>query len=234
MITIIGSRYSMRLKGILFLFFIITYALTTDFVANKGIGFLENLQQPSILKPRYDAVIVLTGMLDLKLSTPQNLEFAGGVDRIIKGIELVKNETASYLIISGGDGGLKSSGQSEAELLATFAMKWGIPEGKIITESNSRNTFENALEVEKIVQNYQFESLLLITSAFHMHRSFGCFKNQNLNPDLSLVDFHSVNKASADFRSFIPSSGGLSKLSLFIHESIGIVVYYLTGKASWK
>ena len=233
-IAILGSRYSKKLKGILLLFFIISATSTTDFVANKAIGFLENLQQSSNLKPHYDAVIVLAGMLDLTLSTRQNLEFSGAIDRILKGIELVKNETASYLLISGGDGGLNPSGKSEADLLAIFAMMSGVPEDKIIIESHSRNTFENALETNKIVQNYQFEELLLVTSAFHMHRSMGCFKNQNLNPDILMVDFHKVKDASIDFRNFIPSSRGLSKLSIFIHESIGIIAYYLTGKATWK
>ena len=207
--------------------------MTTDFITDKATNYLENLQQSSPLKNHYDAVIVLSGMLDLKLSNQQHLEFSSAADRIIRGIEIIKNKQADYLIISGGDGGLLSSGKSEAVLLANFARKWGVSEDKIIIEPNSKNTFENAQETAKIVQKYQFKQLLLVTSAFHMHRSIGCFKNQSLFPDLLPVDFRSVKNLLKDFRNYIPSSSGLYKLSFFIHEITGIIAYYLAGKAAW-
>ncbi|MBT4289834.1 MAG: YdcF family protein [Deltaproteobacteria bacterium] len=214
-------------------FFIISCAVTTGFITNKAMGYLENLQQSSSLKDHYDAVIVLSGMLNLKHSNQQSLMFSTAADRIIKGIEIVKNKQADHLIISGGDGGLLSSGKSEAALLADFAKKWGVSEDKIIVEPDSKNTFENALETAKVIQKYQFKQLLLITSAFHMHRSIGCFKNQNVFPDLLLVDFRSRDTPSKDFRNYIPSSAGLNNLSVFIHEITGIIAYYLTGKAAW-
>ena len=234
LIAILSSRYSKKVKGIFLLFFVISCAAATGFITNKAMGYLENLQQSSPLKNHYDAVIVLSGMLDLELSDQQNPEFSTAVDRIIKGIELIKNNRTDYLIISGGDGGLQSSGKSEAALLGDFAKKWGVPEDKIIIEPDSKNTFENALETAKIIQKYQFKQLLLITSAFHMHRSIGCFKNQNLFPDILLVDFRSSqDHPSKDFRNYIPSSSGLNKLSVLIHEITGIIAYHLTGKAAW-
>ncbi len=232
-VAIIGCHYQKKNKVLFFFIFIFFGIVTTNVFTNKVLFYLENLQPKQQLQQHYDAVIVLSGMLDLSLSDQHNFEFSAATDRILKGIELIKENRAEYLIISGGDGSFITTGKSEALLLAKFAQKWGVPQNRIIVEANSHNTFENALETSKIVTQLNLKKLLLVTSAFHMHRAIGCFKKQNLFPDVLAVDFRVSKNDNNDFRDYIPSSEGLSRLSFFTHEMVGIGVYYLTGKVFW-
>ncbi len=91
--------------------------------------------------PHADAVVVLCGMVHLQRSTPENIEFSDGVDRIIGGMRLVKDGYAPWLIISGGSGDLFHQDKSEARLLRQFAIDFGIPDEQILLDPGSRNTF---------------------------------------------------------------------------------------------
>ncbi len=212
--------------------FVIIYLISTPFISNKALHFLEHLEKPSKLANHYNAVVVLSGMLNLNVDTSKDIEFGGSVDRILAGIDLVRNGKADYLIISGGDGSLISRGLSEARLLKKFAIKWGINSQKIIIDADSRNTYENALESAKLVKKHDFDKLLLITSAFHMYRAHGCFRRAGLDVDVLPVDYEAITNAP-DFRYFLPSSGALSGTNQTIHELIGILVYGMSGKADY-
>ncbi len=165
-------------------------------------------------------------------STGEKVEFGSAVDRILTGIELVKNGTADFLLISGGDGALFDRGKSESEMLEAFAIRWGIPEQQILIDRNSRNTFENAVESRKIIQQHNFKKLLLVTSAFHMFRSSGCFKQQDLEVDVLPVDYYATAQISDDFRNYLPSTQALGRMNAAVHEIIGITAYSITGKST--
>jgi len=196
-------------------------------------SFLERLRAPSTLKKHYDVVVVLTGMAELTQSDDSNVEFGAAVDRILKGIDLIKTNTADFLLISGGDGALISTGKSEAEILKRFAVRAGILEEKIIIDPISVNTYQNAVETMKLLESRNLKSVLLVTSAFHMFRADGCFKKQGIIADLLPVDFYSHSSVYKDFRDFLPSSQSLAIFNRFLHELVGITVYFLTGKASF-
>ena len=70
-------------------------------------------------------------------------------------------------------------------------------------------------------------SWLLVTSAFHMPRAYEIFKVQGIP----------VIPYPTDYRSHLPSHefrwnlrAGAEKVSLLLHESVGIWVYRLTQK----
>jgi len=87
----------------------------------------------------------------------------------------------------------------------------------------------NSLE---IVNNEKIKKIVLITSAFHMFRANGCFRSVGLEPHLFPVDYN-ANLEIADFRYFLPSSSALMESNRFIHESLGIIIYALTGRAKY-
>jgi len=213
--------------------FVFIYLLSTPYISNKALFFLEHIEKPSKLAHHYDAVVVLSGMLNLNVDTSSNIEFGESVDRILAGMELIKNGKVDYLIISGGDGSLISRGLSEARLLKTFAVKWGVDNKKILIDADSKNTFENAQESAKLIGKHNFKKVLLITSAFHMFRAHGCFRKVGLDVDILSVDFDSSSKA-LDFRYFLPSSSALSGTNIVIHEFVGIVVYAISGRADYN
>jgi uncharacterized SAM-binding protein YcdF (DUF218 family) len=231
LICLIKSKVKIRFRMLLVVLYGCLYLLSTHFVADLTTRFLEHLKPSSPLKSRYDAVIVLSGMVHTRQSTPENIEFGGAVERILTGIKLIKSNSADYMIISGGDGSLFQEATPEAQLLKEFAVGMGIDPQRIIVEGASKNTYENAVESAKIIEERGFDDLLLVTSAFHMYRSYGCFTKAGVKVDTLSVDFNGNRNENRDFRRFLPSSSGLNASNQFIHEVIGIIVYLIGGKA---
>lgn len=231
--TFLGALQFKRRKTFLIIFFLI-YLTTIPFFGKQLLYHLEHLEEPTYTDTsQYEAVIVLSGMVNLPLSSEKHIEFSAAADRILKGIELINQGKADYLILSGGTGSLHQKDHSEALLLSGFAKKLGVPEKAILVDEGSKNTYQNAVESKKILEERGIERVLLITSAFHMFRANGCFKQVGIAPDLLPVDFK-VSLNYWDFRDFLPSSSALNQNYVFLHEVIGIVMYGLTKRASYK
>ncbi|MCP4131775.1 MAG: YdcF family protein [bacterium] len=226
------ARFSRSGKIVYWGLFLLIYFLSTPFVSNKLMYRLEHSITPEFDGTHYEAAVVLTGVVNLNLSDTTAVEFSRGVDRILRGMELLKSGTVDYLIISGGTGSLFGSNKSEARVLKKFALRWGLPEEKILVESGSRNTRENAERTKKVIEKQGFKKFLLITSAFHMKRSKGCFKAVGLNPTALPVDYFVSGRVN-DFRDFLPASGALELSYIYIHENVGILIYGILGHAEY-
>ena len=108
----------------------------------------------------------------------------------------------------------------------------GIPEHDILVEPAAKNTRENALfSKEKLIQEgfNLDQNFLIITSAFHMPRSKGCFDKVGLQTDTFPVDYY-----SQDIRFSIPVLLQPDPYSIFMwhklfKEWIGITVYWVVG-----
>lgn len=231
-ITLFSPSLRMKIRRVLLPLFILILMISTPFMANRIFSFVEELETNTMKDIKYDAIVVLSGMVNLSLSDDNQIEFSSAVDRILKGVELYKQGKADFLILSGGSGALFGSAYSEAVLLKKFVVRLGIPSDKVIVEANSRNTFQNATETAKIIHENGLTKILLITSAFHMFRSHGCFTKVGIDVDLFPVDYYAQKKI-VDFRSFLPSSGSLVLVNRAIHELTGILVYWATNRISY-
>jgi uncharacterized SAM-binding protein YcdF (DUF218 family) len=204
------------------------YGLSIPYTANRFMYWLEGSRvAPAVLRPPYDVVIVLTGMVDLALSRRGHLEFTGGVDRILAGIDFVKQGMSKQLLISGGSGRLFASDIKEATLLQTFALQLGLTAEQVLVETASRNTYENAAYSATMLRAQRLQRALLITSAAHMRRAVAAFHKQGIFPDTYPVDF----RASIEITplSFLPSANSLARTTDVIHELVGLIVYRLQG-----
>lgn len=80
-----------------------------------------------------------------------------------------QTQNECFLLASGGDPGQK--GKAEADVLKQELMALGIPEASIMTESRSKNTFENAQFSSAVIRSQNFEQTVLVTSGFHLKRA---------------------------------------------------------------
>lgn len=108
--------------------------------------------------------------------------------RCDEAIKLYKRQKIDYILVSGGIGFLnKDRNICEATLMREYLEKNGVDSKKIIVENSSRNTYENAwysinLLKEKFDLNKDY--FILITSCYHMKRSYLLFKSIcNINLD---------------------------------------------------
>ncbi len=94
-----------------------------------------------------------------------------------------------------------------------------------MTETKSLNTFEMAKNLNKII-NISDGPLLLATKPIHHRRTILVLKKQNFDV---LIPNNYLKNIVTNY-SVIPSTKGIGSFNEIIHESLGIVWYYFTGK----
>ncbi|MBI3396119.1 MAG: YdcF family protein, partial [Spirochaetia bacterium] len=143
-----------RFRRFFALFFVSMVFLSTTWGSSLIIRILEDAYPDKIAETteRADAIIVLSGMVNALAGPGRRPEFLGSLDRILAAEELLRLGKAPKLVISGGSGLLSQAGQPEAEILKRWLVGRGIQAERIITESGSRNTAENARESAAIIR----------------------------------------------------------------------------------
>jgi uncharacterized SAM-binding protein YcdF (DUF218 family) len=207
---------------------VLLYALSMPYTADRCMRWLEVRRVPlETLQPPYEAVIVLSGMLQLQLSQPGSLEFNGAVERILAGIAFVQQGRGKRLLVSGGSGSLFDQRTREAHLLKTFALQLGLQDDQVLVEADSRNTYENARYTAQVLRTQQWHHVVLITSASHMRRALAAFHKQGIFPHTYPVDYAAADVVTP--LSFVPSVHSLAKTTAVMHELFGILTYRVQG-----
>ena len=217
--------------------FSILFFLSLKPVSNFLVYPLEYQYQfpSSELLSNIDMIVILGGGVIPALGQHKDLKNAQAsgatYSRLFNGVRIFKNSNAKMLMLSGA--GEVSGSESNAEVMKRLAMELGIPEDKIITEVNSRNTYEHAIWFKKIFPNIENMKIGIVTSALHMPRTVQAFKNK-ISQDAIIpipVDYI-YSPLQYTIEIFIPSINTFVKSSYAIHEWIGIIWYYLRGY--WK
>jgi uncharacterized SAM-binding protein YcdF (DUF218 family) len=153
-------------------------------------------------------------------------------DRFIQATNLYHQGIIKKIIMTGGDGSLSQDVPAETVFVSAQLMKNGIPKEDIILETNSRNTFENAIFTKHIIDSLQIKGpLVLITSAEHMPRSEKIFHRAGL-----IIQPYPCNYLVYDERielrnTIAPNIELLVYWKYFLKEMVGTIAYQLTGKA---
>ena len=209
---------------ILLLAIVLIYGASIAPVANYLCYYLEKdyINNPTAGGKNIDAIVVLgSGTKDINaLKNTFNTEIESL--RLFHAVVVYNKTGAKYFICSG-----KGSGRaSEAEAMAKLAEKLGVPKEKIRIEPNSKNTGENAIELNKMFVNKNI-NIGLVTSAFHMKRSEREFKKyfNNVVP-LPAHYLYSSPTGNPVIR-YMPQSEELYKTSLAFKEIVAQLWYRL-------
>ena len=191
---------------------------------------LENRIPPPVRLPeRVDGIIVLGGVVDQFVTQARGqLSVGGAVERILAAARLAKVYPDARIVYSGGSGRLLRQDLKEADYVAPLFEELGVDPGRLVIESRSRNTAENAVFTKRLVDPAPGETWILITSAFHMPRALGAFRKAGWSPVPYPVDYATTGTATAKPGASLLN--GLGRLSAASHEWIGLVFYWLTGR----
>jgi uncharacterized SAM-binding protein YcdF (DUF218 family) len=183
------------------------------------------------LKDTFDIGIVLGGFGKFDVHPYKDrLNFNYASNRLSDAMVLYKKGIIRKILISGGDGRITGENVDESMATGNYLKSLGIPDSVIILEGKSRNTFENALFSKQMVDKTNPKaSILLITSAFHMRRSEGCFRKAGFK--FTSFPAHFVaERLQWDGNSTIePDDLNFQKWNMFIKEWLGYVVYWIKG-----
>ncbi|MBW4508582.1 MAG: YdcF family protein [Scytonematopsis contorta HA4267-MV1] len=188
--------------------------------------------------PQAEAIVVLGGATKSPLPPRPTVDLSESGDRVIYSAQLYRQNKAPLIILSGGRIDWRGSGSAEAADMASILTSIGIPEKALIQEPDSLNTYENAVNVRKILETRGIKKVLLVTSAMHMPRSLLIFKKQQIDaipaPCDYLVSEGEIQELSstpkAALLNLLPNTENLDNFTKALKEYIGTLVYRLTGR----
>ncbi len=210
---------------------LIFYIFSNNYLSEKVIKKWEIYNTTdTIANYHYDAGIVLGGGLVAFDEANQRNIYGQSSDRILQAIDLYNNNTIDKIIVSGGSGSLVNNDYSESIIIKQFLINIGVTATDILIDSVSRNTYENAIETKKLIDNnFPDGKFLLFTSGIHMRRASLCFHKQNI-----IFHTYSTNcivrqkRYSFDYL-FVPSTLAFYQWEAVIHEIAGLLTYKLIG-----
>jgi uncharacterized SAM-binding protein YcdF (DUF218 family) len=174
-------------------------------------------------------IIVLGGAIETRLSADRGqLLLNDAAERQVAMADLARRYPQSRLVFTGGSGSLAGSKASESEIVGRYADTMGLPRTRLILEDRSRNTRENARFTADMVKPQPGERWLLVTSAWHMPRAIGCFREAGFGVTAYPVDYRTGGWGDVlHVNAF--ASEGLALLDIVTKEWFGLVAYRLSG-----
>ena len=187
--------------------------------------------------PSAEAIVVLGGATRSQFPPRRGVDLMEQGDRIIYAAQLYLQKKAPIIILSGGRIDWRGKGKSESSDMKDILTSLGIPSEAILEEPNSLNTYQNAVNVKKILESNNISKVLLVTSAIHMPRSIQIFQRQKINAIPAPTDFHvsegelneTVSTPKAAILNLLPMTKNIHMLTSAIKEYIGLFVYRLRG-----
>jgi uncharacterized SAM-binding protein YcdF (DUF218 family) len=225
--VLIFWRRSWARKLLLFTFLLI-FALHSGLV-NYGLRYPLESRYAPVLDPKkagpYDAIVVLTS----GIISPGGLIPLPSIDeymfrRLDEAWRLYRIQPKP-IIVSGGHVNPFTRDQNENKIARDFLLRWGVPAADVIGEDKSRDTFESAVEVQKLLKQKGYKRYLLVTSAVHMPRSMLAFASLAPEPIAAPGDF-SLGKLDLTPLDLFPSEGAARQLFVTLHEYIGMANYH--------
>ena len=167
------------------------------------------------------AIVVLGG--GVETGQPDGIQHLQptALDRLRHGIELSR-KTGIPLLVTGGKGrGADASSENEAEISRRvaheafqFVIKW--------TESDSRDTQENAVNTKRLLSKQGIGKIALVTQAWHMPRSLKEFQKVGFEVIPATMGFVADKKVEP--LSLLPSGGALNGTIVTFREVVALAV----------
>jgi uncharacterized SAM-binding protein YcdF (DUF218 family) len=209
---------------------VLLIVLSNPFLSNEAWRAWEVDAMPVKDVVDYDVAVILTGVTSYREDVPDRIHTSKGSDRFLHPLQLYRMGKVKKFLITGGSGYIMANRIPEAEQIKEVLQLAGVPKQDIITESNSRNTRENAKHTATQLEKHpEWKKVLLVTSAFHMRRAAGCFEKAGVKADSFTADFYSYERRYTPDELLIPNITSFASWHLLIHEMTGFLVYKILG-----
>ena len=173
---------------------------------------------------KIDGIVVLGGAVSQRITEARGQPaLSAAAERMTEFVALARKHPEAKLVFTGGSALVLYPELKEVKVARLLFDSLGLDVSRIVFEDESRNTYENALYTRDLVKPQPGETWLVITSAFHMPRAYGCFSRVGWKVLPYPVDY--LTRGDYDPSPDFDFMGGLHILSLALHEWIGLVAY---------
>jgi len=215
-------------KKLIYIAIGVLYILSTPIFSNNFIKLVEGSGHNDYRKPisaidSADAIVVLSGMLEINEVRDSTYLEWGDPDRFFGGIALFKAGKAQKLVFTGDKMPWNKSKRTEGEVLKEYAISNSIPSEKIFVTKDVENTAEEAVAVKELIS--PSKRIILVTSAYHMYRAQRLFEKEGFEVIPYNVDYKASRNSSLPLMAFLPSAGNIELTETGIREIFGRLFY---------
>lgn len=115
----------------------------------------------------------------------------------------------------------------ESEVMKAALLELGVPAGKILLESESRVTRDEAIFTAQMLRDRGITTCIVVTTDLHMPRALATFRHEGLH--VLPAAARSPTASQARRKSWMPSAQGLEFSQQVLHEYIGFAWYAIRG-----
>ena len=175
------------------------------------------------------AIVVLAGGVARYKNSIQHFKFLSNFSRFATPFIWGKIYPNVHYIVSHGlpEEPSEEEGLNEGPSMEKFALDMGLDPSRIHVTRATRNSFEEALSVQEILQVLHPRLTYVSTTGIHLPRVMGIYKKLGIAPEAFPAHYYTI-PLTEDLCSFDDSNMELLRQAL--HELIGRVAYKLTGK----
>lgn len=173
-----------------------------------------------------DAIVVFAGGVGESGEAGQGYE-----ERVYRAVELFKKGYADTIIFSSGS----MYFFEETLVMKAVAMSLKVPEDAIILEDKAKSTYENVKFTKEILDKNKKNSILLVSSPYHMRRTLFVFNKIAKNIKVTYVPsvkslFYAHSERDKNNKR-IWKKINMRQIKGILHEYMGIVYYLWKGWA---
>jgi len=178
---------------------------------------------------RVDGIVVLGGAVDQHLTAARGIPaLNGAAERMTEAVALARRYPAARIVFAGGTGTFIPGAPTESDVARQLFTALGLPPERVLYESASRNTHENAVNSLTVAAPRPGETWLLVTSASHMPRAMGVFRRAGWQITAWPVNFTTGHDWASWYDAPFPQRVG--QFEWAFREWIGLLAYRLTGR----
>ena len=213
-------------KKLIYISIGVLYIISTPTFSNNFFKLVEGSEyrKPISAIDSADAIVVLSGMLEINEVGDSTYVEWGDTDRLFGGLALFKAGKAQKLVFTGGKMPWNRSKKTEGEVLKEYAISGGIPSEKIFVTKDVENTADEAVAVKELIS--PSKRIILVTSAYHMYRAQQLFEKQGIEVIPYKVDYKVARSLKTTIMDFLPDAESLKQSETGIRELLGRLIYY--------
>ncbi len=215
-------RGERRIAALLFALTFVFYLLCTSVVAERTLGWLEQAYLPPV-EPAGDVIIMLGGgaMPDSPDVDGVGALCSSPANRLLTAVRL-QRKLGVPILLSGGQ--VYEDTGAEAKIARRILIDLGVPESKILVETRSINTTQNARYSAEILRAQGLTQPILVTSAFHMKRAVLNFKKQGIDVVPYPADYQVTHHPVFHYTKLRPQTEALLNNVTVLQETLRTLV----------
>jgi uncharacterized SAM-binding protein YcdF (DUF218 family) len=225
-----GSRAARRTLVAVALF----YGLASVHGISHGIGLLLSagyrpLSRADVPPGRVTVVVLGSGTVQVRnwsetvLAVPDLFS----ASRLLEGARVFRLLDATQLISSGGSPTAADRVQPSGRVMADALIALGIPRERILVETESATTRDEAVIVARMLAQHPTDHVVLVTSRLHMRRSLGAFRAVGVAAIPAVA--RDPSSVETWWETLVPTDKGLREASHAAHELLGLAGYVARG-----